>query len=319
MGLKLKRWLIIAAGLVLTGCVVFGGVLMATQGDFSKLSATKYETNTYSIQENYENIKILADTADISFVPSQDSVVTCYGPKNEEYTVSVEDGTLTVALEKSKKWYDYIGIYSSKPKITLAIPQGEYGALTVKCSTGDLELPKEYSFAGVDVKGSTGDVTGFASVSGSMVIKLSTGDIRLENLSVGSLDLSVSTGKVTVKNVTCAEDAELNVTTGKAELLSLSCKNFTSEGETGKLTMENVIATGKIDIERSTGDVTFTKCDAAELEVETDTGDVTGSLLTDKIFFTETDTGRVEVPKSMTGGKSEISTDTGDIKITIAP
>ena len=81
--------------------------------------------------------------------------------------------------------------------------------------------------------------------------------------------------------------------------------------------MKNVIAEDKFDIERSTGDVKFEKCDAAELFIETDTGSVKGSLLTEKIFLVETDTGSIEVPKSVSGGRCEIETDTGNVKIGI--
>ncbi len=56
---------------------------------------------------------------------------------------------------------------------------------------------------------------------------------------------------------------------------------------------------------------------AGEIFVETDTGDVTGSLLTDKVFITQTDTGSIDVSKIADGGKCEISTDTGDIRITM--
>ena len=81
--------------------------------------------------------------------------------------------------------------------------------------------------------------------------------------------------------------------------------------------MENVIAAEKIAIDRDTGDIRFTDCDAAEIFVETDTGDVTGSLLSEKVFIAESDTGKVDVPKSATGGRCEIETDTGNIRITV--
>ena len=58
-------------------------------------------------------------------------------------------------------------------------------------------------------------------------------------------------------------------------------------------------------------------CDAAEIFVKTDTGDVTGTLLSEKVFVTTTDTGKVEVPRSVSGGRCEITTDTGDIRISI--
>ena len=70
-------------------------------------------------------------------------------------------------------------------------------------------------------------------------------------------------------------------------------------------------------IKRSTGDVKFDGSDAAEIFIKTDTGDVTGSLLTDKVFITQTDTGNIDVPKTVNGGRCEISTDTGDIKISV--
>ena len=77
------------------------------------------------------------------------------------------------------------------------------------------------------------------------------------------------------------------------------------------------ILTGEFNLERNTGDIEFHGCDAETIYVETDTGDVTGTLLTDKVFITETDTGSVDVPKSVSGGRCEISTDTGDIRIEI--
>ncbi|MBQ1821155.1 MAG: DUF4097 family beta strand repeat protein [Clostridia bacterium] len=73
----------------------------------------------------------------------------------------------------------------------------------------------------------------------------------------------------------------------------------------------------QISIERSTGDVRFEQCDAAELSIDTDTGDVTGSLRSDKVFIAQSHTGDVSVPGSTSGGKCRITTDTGDIRITV--
>ena len=51
--------------------------------------------------------------------------------------------------------------------------------------------------------------------------------------------------------------------------------------------------------------------------MKTDTGKVVGSLLSEKVFIAETSTGKVSVPKTTTGGKCEITTSTGDIKIEV--
>ena len=63
------------------------------------------------------------------------------------------------------------------------------------------------------------------------------------------------------------------------------------------------------------GDVEFNGCDADEIYVKTNAGNVTGSFLSNKVFIVDTDTGSVDVPKTETGGRCEINTHTGDIKI----
>ena len=90
-----------------------------------------------------------------------------------------------------------------------------------------------------------------------------------------------------------------------------------STGNTGNIALSAVIAAERFSIKRSTGDVRFDRVDAAEIFVETDTGDVVGSVVTDKVFIAHSSTGRVHVPKTITGGRCEINTDTGNIKLEI--
>ena len=139
----------------------------------------------------------------------------------------------------------------------------------------------------------------------------------MENSCASSIEVSVSTGKVTVQNVECDGELNVKISTGKTKIGDVMCGTLYSDGSTGDLIMYNVISVGKLSIIRSTGDVKFENCDAAEVYMETDTGDVTGNFLSDKIFLTNTATGKTEVPKSITGGRCEVNTDTGDIKISI--
>ena len=156
-----------------------------------------------------------------------------------------------------------------------------------------------------------------SSVSGLLRIALSTGDIDIENISAGKIELSVTTGDINIKNATCDADVEAMLTTGKAVLTDVYCKNFISSGNTGDLILKYVAAEKEFSIKRSTGDVKLDSCDAKDIYIKTDTGDVAGNILSEKVFITETDTGTVKVPKTTKGGKCEITTDTGDIKISI--
>ncbi len=319
MSKKTKIWLLTAASLILIGGIIFVGVMTMLKWDFTKLSTNKYETNKHEVTENYKNVSIITKTADIELVVSENSKceVVCYEQKNVKHSVAVKDGTLVIEVVDERKWYHHIGINFGAPKLTVYIPQGEYGALSVKSSTGDINISKDLGFECADITVSTGDVKCHASIAELLKVKTSTGDIGIEDISAGALDLSVTTGKITASDVICGGDIKINVSTGKAYLTDIECKGVTSSGSTGDISLKNVIASEKFSIERDTGDVIFEGCDAAEIFVKTDTGDITGTLLSEKVFIPNSKTGKVEVPKTITGRKCEITTDTGDIRIRI--
>ena len=321
MSKSIRTWLIVASSLFLVGGIVFGGAMIALGWNFSKLSTVKYETNTYEITQPFTNISIVSDTADIHFLPSEDSKssVVCYEQKNTPYSVTVSNDTLVIEVVDKRKWYEYIGITWGTPKVTIYLPNTEYHTLYIKEITGDITIPHDFAFKSMDITASTGDVENNASTSETVKITTDTGSISSQNISAGALYLSASTGKITLSGITCTGDITTNVSTGKIDITDSSCKNLISQGSTGTISLKNVIAEKTFTIERNTGNIKLDRCDAAELFIKTATGDVAGSLLSDKVFITETDTGRIDVPKSITGGRCEITTDTGDIRITIQP
>lgn len=323
MKTKTKTWLIIASSLVLIGCIIFAGVMTALKWDFMSLATVEYETNTYEISETFDAISVNTDTADITFVHSEDDScrVECHEEVNTKYSVIVEDGTLNVDLIEERSAYHfigYIGLNFDSPKITVYLPKDKYDSLDINEDTGDITIPDCFSFDDINIELSTGNVDCYPSASEKIKIITSTGYIDVENLTTDTLDLTTSTGAITVGDVTCENDVTVNVSTGKSYLSNVECNNFVSDGNTGELTLKNVIADEKFLIGRSTGDVKFEFSDADEIYVITDTGDVTGSLLTDKVFVAKTDTGDIDVPNTIDGGRFEVSTNTGDIVISIA-
>ncbi|MEE3468537.1 MAG: DUF4097 family beta strand repeat-containing protein [Eubacterium sp.] len=113
------------------------------------------------------------------------------------------------------------------------------------------------------------------------------------------------------------ETIRIDTDTGDSDINDLKCRDFYLDTDTGDVFLKNVIASGEYHMELDTGDVMFDKSDAKALFVETDTGDIRGTLLSDKVFLTESDTGDINVPKAITGGRCELTTDTGDIDISI--
>lgn len=315
---RTKGWLIAAASLILAGCILFVGVMSVLKWDFKKLTTVEYETNTHTVTESFAAVSITADAADITFVPSEDGTVSvvCYEESARKHCVEVTDDTLVIRTDV-RHWYDHIGVGFQSPTVTISLPEGAYGALSVSAKAGNVSIPICFTFASMDIDITTGDVSSMATVEGDVKIHTTTGDIALKSLNAGSLDLSVSTGDVSVKNV-FAGNLCLSMTTGQAAFSRVHCQAFTTNGTTGDLFMRDVVADGAFTIERTTGDVTFEACDAASMTVKTGTGDILGTLLTQKQFVTQTTTGNVKLPAlPPSGGVCELTTTTGNIHISI--
>ncbi len=302
-----KIWLITAVLLIVTGGAVFCGAMSKNNWDFSDLDKRNYDTRTVSITEDFKNISIACNTEDVSLLPSEDGKcsVVFYETEKETHTAVVTDGTLSIELLDKREWYDHISFFSfDTPKITLYLPKTKYDLIYVGTDTGDVSiateasLPEKFKF-------------------GKIEVSTDTGDIRCENIGSGDVKLSVSTGQINVDSTTCEGTVEIHSGTGDLLMRDVSCKTLTANGGTGDVTLDSVLAEEMIAVKLSTGDVTFKSCDAAGLAVITSTGDIKGSLITDKTFVARSSTGRVDVPENTSGGKAVITTNTGDISITV--
>ena len=295
-----KIWLIVAAALVVLGLLTWAVVMSIFGWNFSKLDTAKYETNEYTVTEDFNDISIDTKTANIEFLLSDDDScrVVCHEMVKAKHTVSVESGTLNIKLNDQRKWYNFLNIGFGSPKVTVYLPAGVYGALQINASTGDINISGEFGFKSID-------------------ISVSTGDIRVENLHCGSVVIAATTGKIDLSNLQIEGDLTVGVSTGDAVISSVVCNNFKSKGSTGNITLNSLIARGGMSVSRSTGDVKLNGCDASEIYITTATGSVKGSLLSEKVFIAKTNTGKVDVPKTISGGRCEITTSTGDIIITV--
>lgn len=315
-----RIWLITAGALVLSGIVIFVGAMAAVGWDFYTQDDTKLVTEEYEIADSFENLAIDVEEDDIVLLPSDDKncKVVCSAQENASHTVEVKDHTLTISVADEGEWYKRTTLFSfGTPKVAVYLPQARYHALTVSGGTGDVDIPAAFSFKSIDITGTTGDVRCAASSVGATKISISTGDIRVEDAAAGEMDLHVSAGLISIRSVSCKGGVTAGVSTGDVFADQVVCESFSSEGTTGDITLTDAVAQQLISVVRSTGDVRLDGCDASQLFIKTSTGDVSGSLLSEKVFIIDTTTGDINVPKTTTGGKCEITTSTGDINISI--
>lgn len=300
MSKTIKKWLITAASLTALGFIILIGAMAALDFDFSKISTLKYETNTYEVNGDFDKISIDVNITDIVFAQSDDEScqVVCFEAEKVKHSVRCTNGTLTIGVTDNRKWYDYFGISFASPKMTIYLPKSEYASLLIDTDTSDINIPKSFSFNELEIESDTGNVDCMANVSDSIKIESDTGDIDIASVS-SKCDIDIKTD------------------TGSIKLTDVDCTNFSAESDTGNISLVNIIAEDGIYVESDTGNVKLKNSDASKLSIETDTGDVTGTLLSEKIFIAKSSTGRVKVPDTESGGKCEIRTATGNIKIDI--
>ena len=310
---------LVATIFIVVGIGIFAVAFAIGYQEIRQFAVTGYETNTYEVSETFDDIVIQTSTLDIVFILSEEDAckVVCFEPEKLKHEVSVRDGVLSIKEKDDRKWYEHISLFSvSSPSITVYLPQKQYDELKIEQSTGEVTIPGDFTFQNITLSGSTGNARCYASVEQMLQINRTTGSIEVGDLTAGDIKLSLSTGQMDVVNVHC-ESLEMEVSTGYLKMMDVTCQSLATIGDTGDVTFINVRVEEKILVERTTGDLYLDRCDAKELKIVTDTGDVEGTLLSEKIFYVETDTGSVDVPKTVTGGLCEITTDTGDIKIEI--
>lgn len=318
---KTQVWLLIGTFLTVLGLVLFLVGVDQNTWDDAKRSTAEYETNIYEFDERFKDISVQADTADILFFPSENEMckIICHKQKKVKHNAFVQNETLSVVVSDTRKWYEKITFLSlDSSYIEIYLPKTKYEKLAAECSTGDVELPKEFEFQNIEISASTGNILCFASAENTVQLSVSTGTVYADGIRAGMVSLSATTGDVLLKNLVCDGEMQINVSTGRVDLEIVRCGTLVSEGSTGDISFAYTTVDEKLSVVRSTGDVRFENADAAEIFIETSTGDVEGSLLSEKVFFTESDTGTINVPKTMAGGKCEIKTDTGNIEIEIA-
>jgi DUF4097 and DUF4098 domain-containing protein YvlB len=188
---------------------------------YSLVRPCEFETHEYEIKENYKDIKIVTDTADIQFILSEkpNTFIVCEEEKNANHSVMVKENTLRIEVNDNKKWYEDIGINLRAPKITVYLGKSEYGNISLKTDIGNILLDN-------------------IIVTGKIAIETDTGNVKFEECDASEVFIETDTGNVTGSFVTD--------------------KVVFAESNTGNIDIPKVIADEKCEIITETGNIKIT-------------------------------------------------------------
>lgn len=278
-----KNAVIIAAICIVLGLVI--SIFAMSIGDFDeeKFDTYDYVENVHEVKGDFTDISIKGIEDDIMFLPSSNGKCTVAAPESAKVrnNVSVEGNTLVIKRIDERKWYDYIGIWSSEISMDMIVylPEKEYEELYIKTVSGNIEVPDDFIFDSADVFSTSGDIDFFADVKTKLVIESTSGDIELAGINL--FDLRIHT-------------------------------------MSGDIEADSVISDGRIRMDTTSGDVELSRSDAKDIVIETVSGDIDCTILSPKDFATYTVNGDIIVPDDdASGGICAAKTTSGDIHIKI--
>lgn len=258
------------------------------------------EKTNYEVNDEFNSIYIVADTENIVLKPSVDSEckVSCYNSNKLWHSISVEDGELVIKVVDERRWYEKFFNFGTQNDITVFIPRENSSSLMIEADTSDIDIASDLFFSSINIWVDTGNISNLASASCEISINCGTGDIDVSDVTSENLYLYSTTGRISVNN---------SMIYGEVKLVA----------DTGDISLSNTVSTGNLNATADTGGVKFEKIDASEVIIKTETGDVEGSFISEKIIFATSETGDINIPKLTSGGRCDISTETGNINITI--
>ena len=178
------------------------------------------ETNEYEIKENFKDIKITTDTADIQFILSENpsSFIVCEEEKNANHSVTVKENTLRIEIVDDQKWYEDIGIKLRTPKITVYLGKSEYSNISLETDTGNILLDNIITTGKLAIKTDTGNVKFEACDASEVIIKTETGNVTGSFLTDKVVFAKSDTGKIDIPKVIADEKCEVITDTGNIKI-----------------------------------------------------------------------------------------------------
>lgn len=293
-----KIWIMTALACIVVGLLLAVFAFARTGFRYSELNSAELYTKVYDMEESFSSIDISAAECDVYFYPIKDGAcrVECREDAKITHTVSVENETLVVARKDHRKWYEHIGFFWGDMSIKVYLPERMYRELKVLSVSGDISIPREFTFEEAEL------IT-------------TSGDILLEGLVQKSLTAKTVSGDLTVYNVS-GDTASVQSTSGDIKFSDFNVETLHIDSTSGEVTLHDGIASQKISIETVSGDIHLDQCDSASLWLKAVSGDIKGFLLTEKHFTTHTTSGDVRVSESFSAVQPcEVTTTSGDIHI----
>ena len=317
-----KILLIAGCVLVVLGLAVAAAGFAIAGGDFANLLPAPARTEKAEDfkGDGIENLVVEADYQNIEIVASADDDlhVTYYAAKTDDYSLSVDNATLTIKKAR-QPWWKSIGFFNYAPKtMTVAIPD-TLTAVSAAAAAGSVSVDSVTLAGDLCIDSDAGAVTVSDISAGDVKISSDAGGVKLTGVSVKNVTVKASAGSVKWEDVSCG-DADVDSDAGKVSFENVSCADVSISSDAGAVKLNNLTASAA-KISTDAGKIEFTALAVARsLELSTDFGAIRGTVkgaMSDFTITSSVDLGNSNLPGSYQGGNKllKVEADSGSVNV----
>ena len=234
-------------------------------------------TKNYPVSAGFTDISITEYYADVKLRTSRDGSisVTTRDAEDVTHTVQVVNGTLTISRPEPTMGERWFHDDDDDPTVTLYLPAGNYGSLTVNTTSGDVETAGQLNFSAANLTTVSGDVDLAGSVTGAVNCTTTSGDIELKGPTLGAVQTNTTSGDTEItgaviqslKAESVSGDLEsvdaasltLSTTSGEVEGSLLSGKNFSVSSTSGRVNVPaSTAGAGACTVSTTSGSIRLT-------------------------------------------------------------
>ncbi|WP_028506033.1 DUF4097 family beta strand repeat-containing protein [Ruminococcus sp. FC2018] len=212
MGDRVQRRVPIAVWIMLLGLIIsIVGVIWCVNTDLKKYIKSE---NLSKVQE-ISDIKDLefefdSSTIDISRSSDNNIHVEIENAPEGVYKFDAQDGKFSIHRKKFVSLIKWSGISNipflkdiyPQAKISVKIPDGQYGKISIKNTAGDLTITDALSCEEIEIDNGVGKLTANGIKANRSEIDNGVGEVTLKNCDLGDADVDNGVGEVSITDST---------------------------------------------------------------------------------------------------------------------
>lgn len=307
--MKAAKWIMRGITTVVI-CVMLGVIIMSavlgkqarqTMKEERKAKAkSSYVEKIQAVTDGFKNVYIQA-AADMDITirraESGQCQVSYFDSDEVTHRVYVQDDTLTINCRDERIFGSDIG-FGDDPYVTVSLPEGEYGNVTVISESGDIS-------------------SNVSIVCDRLDITEDDGNVFLSSIDGKRADVNTVSGDVTIATMDM-DHISIKGENGDFFLMNLSAENMDISSGNGLLEGYNLTAWNIQNFVTDKGDIDIEGCEGGTMWLSSRKGNIEVSLLSPKRIMVDSDDGDINVPESSVFVMESCiaHTDSGNIMIT---